>query len=459
MRLQSKKLNQPLLPPIIAGIFFLSLVYWLYLACTTRMDIVYDAIEYQNLGKLLNTQGWIEYFKVGPCREPIYPFLVSISMHLESVTGLAYVKIMAFFGVFLLLLTQALTYIILRLLNIRNSICALTLIYLALSPCVNNSAFSLFSEIAEIPFVLCIILTSYFSWESIKKNTHLASFFYGLLLGLSLALATFVKDVFEGAAPAFLIVLFITIYSTNKKLTASFLLCLVTAVSFYAVPINAYKWLNWEYNGTFALANRASLRLYSTAAQRTEPLTIKKLAVALAYVPGEGVCNSIFGPKDCFYWSFQGADVLGDKLKLKHFRTKQLNTTVLYKAEYKILQDPFEFTLFTCVEGLKMFFWESTQIGFVQYPHWLQRIYDFKIFNNALRFLLSLLTFIAVFDLWIESFKPERSPIGFLIGVLIFFYALFFALFLLITRYMIPIVPLYLIAISMWFNKILAPKK
>ena len=52
-------------------------------------------------------------------------------MHLEHWTALAYIKIMAFMALVILFLTQVLTYKILRLLNIRNSICIAVLAYLA----------------------------------------------------------------------------------------------------------------------------------------------------------------------------------------------------------------------------------------------------------------------------------------------------------------------------------------
>jgi len=139
------------LPPVIAGIFLLSLGYWLYLAFCTRMIIVYDCIEYRYLGKFLLTKGLIGYLKAGPLREPLYPLLVAASMGLEQLTGLAYVQIMAGFGVLILLLSQVLTYTILRLLNIRQWITASVLIYFAVSPSLNNAAFSLFSEIVELP--------------------------------------------------------------------------------------------------------------------------------------------------------------------------------------------------------------------------------------------------------------------------------------------------------------------
>jgi len=78
--------------PSIAGVFLLSLVYWLYLSVTVHMAIVFDSINYVALGKMLYAHGWIDYFKTGPNREPLYPLLIALSMHIEHFTGLAYVN-------------------------------------------------------------------------------------------------------------------------------------------------------------------------------------------------------------------------------------------------------------------------------------------------------------------------------------------------------------------------------
>ena len=125
----------------------------------------------------------------------------------------------------------------------------------------------------------------------------------------------------------------------------------------------------------------------------------------------------------------------------------------------KVLHNPAQYILLAGIEGLEMFFWESTQIGFVDYPHWLSKIYNVKIFNAGLRFIVSLMSLIAVMSLWLQALTPQRSPLGFLIGVLIFIYILFYSLVSILTRYALPIAPLFLIAIGIWLNQILSPKK
>jgi len=456
MLLQTKK---------IAAVILLSLLYWLYLSLTTRMDIVFDSISYESLGRMIYSQNWIAYFTTSPYhgtlpnREPLYPLLIAASMHIEHITGLAYVKIMAFFGIMILFLTQVLTYRILRLLNIRNGICVFVLSYLAFSPALNNAAFSLFSEIAALPIILGIILISAGAWEAILQNKRNEALIYGTLLGILLTAATFIKAVFECISPVYLIVFFATVFLINKtKKISTLLLCLAAAVSFFYIPITGYKLLNKQYNGNFAVTNRGSWALYGNTDRRMEPLTIKRFAEALSYVPGEGVCNGLFGTKECSFWNSLNSDNLGfakqKELSSQHLSDDKINAVLLKASAQKALSNPFQYIPLTFIEGLKMFFWESTKIGFVSYPSWLQKIYDIKALGNGLRFVVSIMTIIAVFSLWAQALKAQAPPVVFLIGMLVSLYILFFSFFFILTRYALPIAPLYLIAIGLWLNNL-----
>jgi hypothetical protein len=456
-------MTRPPFPKSIIGVFLLSLLYWLYLSQSTRMVIAADSTGYEALGRMIYSQGWVPFLTTGPNREPLYPLLIAASMHIGHFTGLAYVKIMAIFGVMLLLLTQIMTYKILRLLNTRNGICVLVLAYLALSPALNNAAFSLFSEIAVLPIILGIILSSARAWEAVSQNNKEQAIIYGALLGLLLMLATFVKGIFECVSPAFLAIFFTTIFFTDKtKKISTLALCLAAAASFYYVPVTDYKWLNKQFNGTFAITNRASWALYGDTAQRMEPLTVKRFAEALAYVPGEGVCKSIFGARECNFWSFQESDVLGlakqNELSGQQLSPEGINSALVNASAQKAFQNPFQYTLLTFIEGLKMFFWESTKVGYVNYPPWLQKVYDIKILDNVLRFFASLMALIAVISLWAQSLRSPKSPIVLLIGLLVFLYILFFSFFCILTRYALPIAPLYLIAIGLWLNNLTSKK-
>jgi len=151
MPLAPKKINSNLPSPIILTVILCSIIYWIYLSLSTRMDIAFDAIDYQTLAERIYTQGWISYFTTGPNREPLYPLLISLSMHIGHWIGLPYTKIMAIGGMIILSLSQLWIYHILRLLKIGTRVCVVVLIYWALSPALNNSAFSLFSEIITYP--------------------------------------------------------------------------------------------------------------------------------------------------------------------------------------------------------------------------------------------------------------------------------------------------------------------
>ena len=462
--MQSKKLNNPSLPPLISGIFILSLMYWCYLSISTRMIITFDSIDYEALGRMIQSHGWTTYFTTGPHREPLYPLLIAISMSFENMTGLAYVKIMAFLGVILLLLTQALTYWILRLLNIRQGVCALALAYLALSPSLNNAAFSLYSEIAAFPILLGITLVSFFAWEAMNNYQLPKALAFSALLGILLTIATLIKAIFECISPAYLIIFFTLILLTDKKRKATtLLLCVAAAASFFYIPITGYKGLNKHYNGNFVITNRGSWALYGNTARRMEPLTLKRFAEALAYAPGEGVCHGLFGAQECDFWSFKKSDEFGfsklNELGQEHLSADEINTAFLGLSTRLALQNPLQYSLLTTVEGLKMFFWESTQIGFVEYPHWLQKIYNTKLINNGLRFITSLITISAFISLLLGTLRTKNSPLCLLISILISLYFLFFSFFFILTRYALPIAPLYLIIIGVWINKFLSYNK
>ena len=466
-------MKRPYFPLSVASVLLLSLIYWLYLSQTIRMDIVFDSHDYRFLGRMIYYQGWISYFTTGPNREPLYPLLIALSMIFEHCTGVTFVKIMAIFDVIIMSLTQVLTYKILRLLNIRQGICVLILTYLALSPAFNNSAFSLYSEIATFPFILGIILASFYAWEAIAQSRWQKSILYGALLGLLLTAATFIKAVFECITPTYLIIFFVTVYYCSFRdcfVTLAMtrilplILCLIAAISFYYVPVTGYKWLNQHYNGNFVITDRASWALYGNTARRIEPLTIKRFEGALASTQGEYYCGILLGPKEGDFWSFRESDVLGhtklSELKSKHLSLERINANLLRSSVQEAFQHPFQYILLTFVEGLKMFFWERVHSGgFVNFPHWLEKIYAIPRLFNFLCFLVNEVTIIAVVSLWMKVLTPYKSPIPFLIGVLLFLYILFYSFFFILTRYALPIAPLYLISIGLWIEQNLAPKK
>ncbi|MDO8302136.1 MAG: hypothetical protein Q7T18_02740, partial [Sedimentisphaerales bacterium] len=338
------------------------------------MNISCDAIGYSELGRMLQNDGMLKYFETGPQREPAYPLLISLAMHIEGWTGIVYTKIMAAFGVVILLISQILVYAILRRLNVRAGICAAVLLYFGFSPALNNTAFSLYSEIATYPFILGIVLISGRLWEASRRDQRKSACLSGAALGLLFAGVTLIKAVFEIIFPAYTIIFLAALLLPRLKIrrqlqTAA--LSIIVAIGCYYAPITAYKQLNKIHNGNFAITNRGSWALYGNTARRMEPLTFKRFLTALVYVPGEGVCTSLFSADECRVWSFYESDTFGlgklNELNNQGLSKTQIDTQLIKMSKEKILQNPFQYVLLMIFEGGKMFFWESTQIGFVQY--------------------------------------------------------------------------------------------
>ncbi len=445
----------------ILSVFLCSLVYWIYLALATHMDISCDALGYEGLGRILQNNGLITYVKTGPNREPLYPSLVALSMTLEQLTHYPYVKIMAYFGVVILLVTQILIYILLRLLKIRSWICSLVLVYFAISPAITNTAFSLFSEIITYPLILGIILANYAGCKAIENDNKIAACGYGLLTGLTFAATTFVKGIFECVFPTFLIVILITAMYKKNFSTALILFLMTSAVVFY-VPILEYKQLNKTYNGNFTIADRGPWGLYGNTARRVEPIESHSILTDLAYVAGEGVCEKFFSSQECYFWSFQQSDGFGgqklDELKKQHLDPQEATNQLLRLSKEKALSNLPQYLLLTFIESLKMFFWESTQIGFVTYPAWLSQIYNMTILKNLLRLCAAVLTAFA----WLSCCRylwRQQTLIIFLILSLVFIFVSFSSLFSILPRYMLPVAPLYLVLIGFALETVITQKK
>ncbi len=442
-------------------VFLGSILYWGYLAYSSRMEISCDAIGYEALGKLLMTKGFIPaYFEHDVNREVIYPLIISIAMHIERLMAFPYTKIMAIYGVSMLCLTQILIYRHLKLLNIRPQVSLAVLIYFALSPAINNTAFSLYSEIAVYPFILGISLISLQIMRHISSGWSMPVILWSSLLGLCFTALTLIKAVFEVIAPLYTAALIIIILLTMKKSKTPNVLPIGLAVLsfllFFFVPILQYKGLNKTYNGHFAITNRASWALYGNTARRMEPLDTKRLLSALAYAPGEGLCTAFFSPKECSFWSFTKSDEFGmtknNELLSKYGAGEKIEKELVHLSVEKVLSNPVQYTFLNTVEGIKMFFWESTQIGFVAYPKWLANIYDNAFIKNMLRLIISLMTLISIVIVWFHCLS-RKAPMELLpLNLLILLYITAYSFFFILTRYALPIAPLFLICIAYTIN-------
>jgi len=86
----------------------------------------------------------------------------------------------------------------------------------------------------------------------------------------------------------------------------------LTALLIFEGAVNIYKWENYQANGHFVFTARGDLvfiRQYGLS--HAEPLSLRRLGAAVAYVPGLGLCQSIFGTDDCDFWSDRHAEDVG----------------------------------------------------------------------------------------------------------------------------------------------------
>lgn len=111
-----------------------------------------------------------------------------------------------------------------------------------------------------------------------------------------------------------------------------------------------------------------------------------------------------------------------------------------------------------------MFFWESTNIGFVAYPDGLAGLYDSAALNWGLSFGMALLTAAAVIFAFRytwrkrrEIFGTERDPeepaiILFCVILVLTPFIGLHSFFLVLKRYVLPLAPLYLALIAFFLQ-------
>lgn len=439
-------------------VFLASLIYWIYLASTSRMIIDSDAIGYESAGRMLVQKGWLEYFLTGPNREPLYPFLVSLSMRLSSALSFSYQSIQVFIQLSLLFIAQLLMLRILRLLKINDWISGIAVLYLGISPAIVNSALSLFSEIVTYPLILAAILLTYKSWVSFSGGKGQAILF-SILSGLTFVLMVLSKGIFEFIIPVFVALFFLsTLLTRSRKFILNAVLYMIIFSAAFYIPVTGYKLANKTFNGNFAITNRGALVFYGTAAKRAEPLTRESLLTALASVPGERFCQSVFGEERCSSWSFKRSDEFGyskiAELEEAGLAPGEVDKETIRISLKRISQNPAEYALFWFLEGLKIFFWESTQMGFVSYPPGLTKLFSWWPLKNGLRLSMSILTFASIIYLTVFLWRGRKNvflPQGYT-GTLPFFSVLLIFLFggvsalcYILPRYTLPIAPLHII--------------
>jgi len=456
---------------LILTVFTISLLYWIYLSFICQMYLWHDALGYEDLGDRLYRHGWLNYFKTGPHREPLYPWLISLSMHIGNYLSTSYKTIQMFIQILLLLATQTLTYQLLKKLKIKPWITAITLLYLAFSPAMFISTYRLYSEIATYPFILSIILFSVQGWKNIfssNPSSYFPIIYSAIGLGLSFLGVVFVKGIFELIAPMyalpFIVFTLLAFWKKHNPLgTKALIFCSLFFISFYG-PLNSYKMANKIHNGKFTLTNRGPWALYGNTARRMEPLTTQRFLMALAYVPRPEGCYTLFGKEACQFWHYSESDKFGHhkagELHRKGLSAPEVDKMLIKLSIQKALTNPFQYALFGVIEGFKLFFWEFTSMAYVVYPDWMIKLFYFTPLHLGLNGLMGLLSFLALLFLGLFTWKnkntiftlnqmpDEPTLVIFSLFSLISSTIALHSFFFVLPRYVFPIVPLYLISIA-----------
>jgi hypothetical protein len=180
-----------------------------------------------------------------------------------------------------------------------------------------------------------------------------------------------------------------------------------------------------------------------------------------------------FGQDDLEYWYFTQHSFgpnLYRELKRQGVPSDQLDAVLYQRSIRNILSNPLQYAFLTSAEGCKLFFWESTKVGFVDYPPWMDRIYDFAPFKSGLRLLMFLLTMASLLTcikyVWNQRMKiydPQQNANPGLINILFIFIIIFanyilYAPFIVETRYGLPLASLYLVLSAHFLNLVL-PKR
>ena len=370
--------------PVLFWAYLLPLLYWSYLTLTTNFVLVFDAEGFYDLGNLFYHGQWADYFRSGPGREPLYPLLITISMGIGKWLGVSYTYPLKIICFGILAATMRIIQQALKITGANRWIQAAAVMYTGLSPILINSALCLYSEIATFPWLVGAALSGIYFIRSLQeeRSKDLSS---AIWLGFCLLGFTFVKGIGEILAPVFLFLLLgHVLRHSGLKISAfmrrSKLKILLVLLVFY-IPLLAFKSVNFAFNGHFALTDRGDMSLYGPLTQRAQtPLTPEKILSHLSTVPvSYSLCSRFFTDEKCSYW-YASADLtfglLQEQFKAQNLSIAQQNRIIHNRILAAVFFHPLRQSVHTLTEGLKMFFWETSQGSFVIYPSWLEGLFN-----------------------------------------------------------------------------------
>ncbi len=455
-------------------IFAICFIYWLYLIFHTKMPVVFDSIDYENTGRVIYQNGWLDFFRTGPHREPLYPALIALSMAWADFLSTDYQVILKVFQVVFLFLTQILLIVLLRKLNVRGGIIKLSVFYFGISPAAVNAALSEYYEIVVFPFVVAAVLLASSLWSDIHQKRRYGSVLgKTILFGVCFSLLALGRGVFQYVFYFFIfpfcVSALLALFNRRGWLLRRLLIFISVAfVIFYSVT-SYIKTMNLRYNGQYVFCKTHLSILLGSAYKRSQPISPRIIVVHIASVPGKGVCQLFFSKQECDYADWFGSDqfrLTEAAQRMETIPKDRQQQEVFRLALEKVIDHPFQYLFFSTVDATKMPFWESTQIGYVDYPAFLTKFYNHLFVRFGLRLLVGLMTiasFVFVtFVLWRVKFnmrgEQRNTAMLFFAWLMITSYTFFYSLCYVLTRYALPIASMYIVCISFAINAVFRRK-
>lgn len=470
-------------------VFAACLVYWSYLFFATQMEIKMDAVAYSQTAEIIYEKGWIAFFQNGPNVEPFFPFIIFIAMKIGQALSVSYTQVEKVFQIITLFVTIFLAAKILQKLKVRDTIACLALLYMGFSPALVNSSLSLFSEINTYPVVLAMILLNLRIRDVLRRESSKDIYLWGVISVLFYVYAICVKVLFSYLMIMFLLVQFVLALIDHKKAKPflwqkAFIYAVVVFVLCKAA-IFPYMWMNKQYGRAFAFTNRVEWFFYANAIKRTEtdPIHLENCAKVwdgkvwsrtsllahLAYIPGERVCARFFTPQECKCCSFETQDNIGGMELPRRLNVEKIPEDQKKKKTYEwaiesIKKHPERYFVFMLIEASKMFFWETTKLGHVTYPPWLEKLFNFPVFKDGIRFVTAVASIFSFFFVSVYLFRKRRRLFedqteekeawitGFFVILFISGFTFLYSLVTVLARYTLPIVPLFIIVIALAFD-------
>jgi hypothetical protein len=439
--------------------YTLPILYWAYLILTTNFILVFDSEDYYDLGSLFYHGQWLQYFQTGPHREPLYPLVVASSMLAGKWMGIPYTYILKIFSFGFLAATMVIIQQALKVLQARRWIVAATILYTGFSPILINSALCLYSEIATLPWLAaCVLLSVYFlrCLEGTSKNFTPARGLGSCLLGFTL-----VKAVGEALAPLFLFWLCLWGWQRSKLKLLAFLRkskahILLVFLVFY-IPLLGYKSINYIFNKHFTVTNRSTMALYGNLNLRSRsPLTMNNFLSHLSTVPvSYDLCSRFFGQK-CYHWTMSASDetflTRQDQLIKQNIDPARQEKIFARETVQAFFGHPVVQLVYLVQEGLRIFFWETSQGAFVVYPPWLEKLFNLP----GVVVLMSLGVGLFCLAGYFAAAKLLKNELVLITFVLTSLLVLLFGFVLVLHRYAIIAAPLMILLNASCLSMIIA---